>query len=240
MRICVLQAGSPPEALRRRFPGYGQMFEELLSEPGQAWDVFPVEKGDFPIDPLSYDRFVITGSRNSVHDEHDWIRALMELIRRVVRHARPVLAVCFGHQAVSHALGGEVIQNPLGWDAGIRSVALTGEAAGLKMTAGLPNPYRILESHRDVVARPPRGSLHLARSDMTRYEMLLVGGAALCLQGHPEFSNEFVQAIVADRRDRNVLSAACALEARRSLKATADRAPLRAFLRAFLRAGCLE
>ena len=239
MRFCVLQAGSPPRTVPPRCGGYGQMFVDLLAEAGQQWDVFPVEEGVFPEQPLDYDGLVITGSRHSVHDDLDWVRTLLHLIREVHRRERPLLGVCFGHQAIAHALGGEVAPNPKGWDIGIREVFLTPEARNRAPLTGVSNPFRILESHQDVVTRLPRQALRLAGSDFSEHEMSLVCDSTLSLQGHPEFDAEVVRGIIEDQVERQVISASQAREALRSLSDQPDRAFLQGMLKRFLRTGSL-
>jgi GMP synthase-like glutamine amidotransferase len=240
MRICVLQCGPPPHTLPGRSIGYGHMFQDLLSEPGQTWDVHPVESGSFPNDIVAHDRFVITGSRHSVHDDLPWITTLMDLIREIHGRERPLLGVCFGHQAIAQALGGLVSPNPKGWDMGTRKVSLSPEAGLFTALSSLPDPFRILESHQDEVVRLPPGARHLARSDFTEHEMMFVEPSVLSMQGHPEFDSEVVRAIIEDRRKRGIISSNYAQDALRTLSVPPDRAALQRLLRGFLRTGNLK
>jgi len=240
MRLCVLQTGSLPDSVPARGSGYGQMFVDLLFEKGQQWDIYDVESGAIPEDILAYDGFLITGSRHSVYDDLAWIRTLMDIIQEIHRHKIPLLGICFGHQAVVQALGGQVDPNPQGWDIGIRKVFLTPEARGFKALADLPDPFRILKSHRDIVVRLPPQALHLASSDITQYEMALIGSSALSMQGHPEFDNEVVRGIVENRHERGLIPGPTVQEALRTLSDSADRVPLQGLIRGFFRAGRLE
>ena len=51
---------------------------------------------------------IISGSHGPVWQEKDWIPPLMDLIREIHAKEGWLLGVCFGHQALGHALGGEV------------------------------------------------------------------------------------------------------------------------------------
>ncbi len=56
------------------------------------------------------DGVVVGGSTAGVYerDEHPWMRDQIEFIQEAVDAEVPILGICFGHQIVNHALGGEV------------------------------------------------------------------------------------------------------------------------------------
>jgi GMP synthase (glutamine-hydrolysing) len=56
------------------------------------------------------DAVVLTGSTAGVYeaDDHPWMRSQMALVETLVEREIPTLAVCFGHQLVNAALGGDV------------------------------------------------------------------------------------------------------------------------------------
>lgn len=56
------------------------------------------------------DAVVLTGSTAGVYeaDDYPWMRSQMALVETLVEREIPTLAVCFGHQLVNAALGGDV------------------------------------------------------------------------------------------------------------------------------------
>lgn len=68
--------------------------------------------GESPPDLATVSRVVISGSTAGVYEAADrpWIARGRELVQRLVEAKIPTLAVCFGHQLVNDALGGDVEQ----------------------------------------------------------------------------------------------------------------------------------
>lgn len=54
----------------------------------------------------------------------DWIINLTKFIRGLPESLK-VVGICFGHQVVSIAFGGECHRNELGWEIGVRELVLT-------------------------------------------------------------------------------------------------------------------
>ena len=233
-RFAVLKAGKANPGARERLGDCGDMFISLLSEPGETWDVYDVEHGVFPEDVSMHDGFVITGSRYSVYEDRPWIMELLERVREIYRFEIPLVGVCFGHQAVALALGGEVGLNPKGWDIGVKEITLTEAAKGLPSFKKVPNPTRILVSHMDVVVRMPDQAVRLAYSERTEFEMFSLGRSVLSLQGHPEYDGEVVREIIDLLSGLSILPSDRAGEGRASLDGQPHNAFFRDLLKGFL------
>jgi len=190
MRFAILKAGTAYRGARERLGDFHGMFTNLLARPGQDWHVFDVEHGNFPEEVRAFDGYTITGSAAAAYDAAPWVTQLLHLIRTIHEHRIPLLGVCFGHQAVAKALGGQVAPHPRGWDLGVRSLAPTPAGATSPWLRNSPRPLTVFELHGDAVISPPRGALRLAGSEHTEWEMFSVGAKTMCMQGHPEFDVE--------------------------------------------------
>ena len=233
-RFAVLKAGTANPGARERLGDCGEMFMSLLSEPGETWDIYDVEHGVFPEDVSKHDGYLITGSRHSVYEDLPWIKELLELVREIHRRDIQLVGVCFGHQAVALALGGEVGLNPKGWDIGLREITLTEAAKGLPSFEKVPNPTRVLVSHMDVVTRMPDQAVRLAYSERTEFEMFALGRSVLSLQGHPEYDGEVIGEIIDLLSSLSILPSDRAAEGRTSLVGQPHNAFFRDLLRGFL------
>ena len=152
-----------------------------------------------------------------MYEDRPWIKRLLDLVREIHSREIRLVGVCFGHQAVALALGGEAGLNPRGWDIGLKALSLTERARGLASFKAAPDPPRILVTHMDVVTRLPDRAVHLARSERTEFEMFALGRNVLCLQGHPEYDGEVIEEIIDLLSAHSMLPAHRAEEGRASL-----------------------
>ena len=118
---------------------------------------------------------------------------LEALMRDAQAAQRPVVGICFGHQILAKALGGEVRAAPNGWQLGLRHYDLTHRPAWLK---DAPNRLRINAIHQDQVLRAPTGSTLLATAPGCPIAALAYGTWAVSLQAHPEFTLSFEKALL--------------------------------------------
>jgi GMP synthase (glutamine-hydrolysing) len=106
---------------------------------------------------------------------------------------RPVVGICFGHQILAKALGGEVRAASQGWQLGLKDYALTTRPDWLE---GAPDSLRINAIHQDQVVRAPQGSTVLATAPDCPIAALTYGDWAVSFQAHPEFTLSFEKALL--------------------------------------------
>jgi|AntDeeMetagen134_2_1112570.scaffolds.fasta_scaffold04694_3 GMP synthase (glutamine-hydrolysing) len=64
---------------------------------------------EITVDPTDYDGIIISGSTASVYEaQQEFVKRQQRLIRECINESIPLLGICFGHQLVNYALGGEV------------------------------------------------------------------------------------------------------------------------------------
>ncbi|MBY6210231.1 GMP synthase [Microbulbifer agarilyticus] len=200
MKIGVLKTDDVRPQLVAEFGEYPEMFAALLKREDDALEfvTYEVQHGEYPADIDEVDAYLITGSKTGVYDDQPWIAPLMEFVRELRRSEKPTLGICFGHQIIAHALGGEARKSEKGWGVGVHSYEVQETPAWMVE----PQPrFSLLVSHQDqVVALPPETKV-IASSDFCPYAMLQVGGHMLTMQAHPEFTKPYSKGLMELRKE---------------------------------------
>lgn len=179
---------------------YSDMFQGLLATatPQLQLHTYDVVAGDLP-DPNRHPAWLITGSRWSVFDAEPWIADLLEFIRTVAAGTQRLVGICFGHQAIAHALGGATTRSDRGWGVGIHTTEITQSRDWMQPPR---DRLRLIMSHQDQVTAVPNTATVLARTEHCDVAMLEVGDRLLGIQGHPEYSTQYAVEVLESRRDR--------------------------------------
>ncbi|HUO21069.1 MAG TPA: type 1 glutamine amidotransferase [Caulobacteraceae bacterium] len=240
MRFAILETGVPPGDLAERHGDYPDMFEALVGLGPMAR--FAVDRGQWPDAPEAYDGYLITGSPAGVYDPLPWVGQLMTFLQAAKGKAA-LVGVCFGHQAMAQAFGGQVIKSPKGWGIGRHVYELSARAPWMDGAAEIapleiaPLEIALAASHQDQVVQAPPGAQVIAASAFTPFAALAYPGQrALSFQGHPEFTPEFAKALMTIRRGKS-LTEAEADAAIASLDLPDDGRRVGGWIRAFLEGG---
>lgn len=203
-RLALLNAARDPEQPRRNFR------RELAADLVE----FHVGGGEIPGDP-AVDGVVVSGSQASVYWDEPWIGETVDWVRDAIEDGLPTLGVCFGHQLVATALGGEVVG--MGeYELGYREIAHDGDP----LFAGLEDPFLAFTTHSDTVTTLPSGASVVAENDFGVQAFRT--DRAVGVQFHPEYDRptaervtkrkdlpqERIDAVLAGITDKSVARAA--------------------------------
>jgi GMP synthase (glutamine-hydrolysing) len=111
----------------------------------------------------------------------------------------PLLGICFGHQLIAQALGGNVRKNPRGREIGTVEVTTL---APDPLFEGLPDRFLANATHVDTVADLPPGATVVASTALEPHAALAFGALVRGVQFHPEIDEGVMRGYVEVRRQR--------------------------------------
>jgi GMP synthase-like glutamine amidotransferase len=143
-----------------------------------------------------------------------------------------MIGICFGHQIMADALGGDVRKSDKGWGLGRHTY---GVRSRLPILGDAPDALAVACSHQDqVIAPPPEAEVFLGSDFTPNAGLVYRNGAAISLQPHPEFADDYTHALAELRRGKapdHVVDTALA-----SLETASHSREVAGYLGAFLRA----
>lgn len=184
--LVIIKTGQTYPDIRAELGDFEDWFMAGLRHPALTLSVHNPIVGD-PL-PTEADGIVITGSPAMVSDREPWSEQTADWLRKMIQLDTPVLGVCYGHQLLAHAFGGEVGYRPQGREMGTLSVRLQDPAGGDALFSSFPNEFLAHLTHRQSVLQLPPGAIRLAGSDQEMNQAFRIGSAAWGVQFHPEFT----------------------------------------------------
>lgn len=192
--ILILKTGATHAPIRERLGDFDDWIAAGLRQGGATTFTHDAQAGG---PPPSLDRvagIVITGSHAMVSDREPWSEALVPWLQQAVAASVPTLGICYGHQLLAHALGGEVAHHPHGVEIGTVQVRLQSPACSDPLLGHLPPRFAAQAVHWQSVRRLPPQAVPLASSAHEAHHAFRLGHNAWGVQFHPEFSADALRA----------------------------------------------
>ena len=180
---------------------YAPMCMQYLKKilPEEEIKSYLVAQGVFPQEIDECTGYIITGSPASSYDQEPWIQQLEEFIQRCHTKKKKVLGICFGHQIIAQALGGEVEKSSKGWGVGVKTATLVSSTPWITLSQG--QSFSMLYSHQDQVSKMPPEAKLVATSDFCSINAYCIGEHIFSIQGHPEFTRTYAKNRYDARKD---------------------------------------
>ncbi|OED41669.1 hypothetical protein ACH42_13285 [Endozoicomonas sp. (ex Bugula neritina AB1)] len=200
-RLGLLICDEHDPAFVERVGTYAQDFKNMLeSVAPDEWEyqIWHCPDHELPVSSDDCDAWIVSGSKAAAYDKDTWIESLKLFIQQLDQAEAKVVGVCFGHQVIHSALGGQVEKYFDGWGLGPYPVTLSDKLGELQ--AG--DDLRVLAMHQDQVLNMAEGFTTIATSDFCSNAITRKGGHILTIQAHPEFSNDLFASICPRIREK--------------------------------------
>ena len=197
MKVGLLLCDHVEERFKHLDTAYLHMFQRLL--PAIEFEPYYVIDNHFPGSVHDHEIYLCNGSRFSVYDQEPWILGLKNFVQEIAGAQKKLVGVCFGHQMIAHALGGEVRKAEEGWCVGVHTFTSVSHESWMNPPL---QTFNLLMLCQDQVLTLPKNSKVLATSPQCLVGMYIVHNTMLGIQAHPEFSKQFNKAVMLSRKDK--------------------------------------
>lgn len=195
----IIETGQPVASMRRHrgFPHWirvaaGMHPDDAITVNVQDGEALPSREG--------FAGVIVTGSGAMVSDREDWSERTATWLHGAAHARMPVFGICYGHQLLAHALGGEVGNHPQGREMGTVEIQLHPGAADDALFAPMPEKFQVQATHLQTVLQAPPGAQVLAWSAHDACHAYRWGDCAWGVQFHPEFSATHMRGYVRARQ----------------------------------------
>jgi GMP synthase (glutamine-hydrolysing) len=197
-RLAILKTGSTHAELARQHGDFEDWVTAGISIPQER--IFVVDAQSTTRLPSHPKAVIITGAHEMVTDGDPWIRIASDWLRDLVERNVPIFGICFGHQLLAHALGGEVGYHPGGREVGTVCVRRLLEARNDPLLSVMPLSFPAYATHAQSVLCMPSGATRLASSRFDPNHVVRFGPRQWGVQFHPEFSEDVLRYYIESQR----------------------------------------
>ncbi|MDC5818724.1 glutamine amidotransferase [Vibrio europaeus] len=190
-KLLIVNVGSAPKSQLSKFGDF-----ELWAKQAIGATTLEIEFHDGIANPLPKPHLlagvIIMGSLSMVTEETNWMKRLAAEIVQLAELNVPTLGICFGHQLISYAFGGEVDFNPNGLEVGTVNISRLTSSKDDPLLSQLPEHFHAQAVHFQSVLALPKQAVRLAQSNLDQNHAFRVGECTWGVQFHPEFTPDIM------------------------------------------------
>lgn len=196
----------------------GHAFEEVIENQADFSDLIikqlPVQLPTIKCDVITGETLpntndisgvILTGSHSMVTDHEAWSEMTADWLREAQKANLPILGICYGHQLLAYALGGEAGYNKNGVEVGTKDIYTTDAVMDDPIFQQFPSIFKAHATHAQSALTLPKDAIILAKNDHEKHHAFRIGQHIWGVQFHPEFNENVMQAYIKRRASANEL-----------------------------------
>jgi len=192
-KLHIIKAGSTFDGTASRYGDFEEMTIRGLGVGRNHICVVNADQGGALPPPESCSGVIITGAHCMVTDNLPWSLAIEAWIQTIVTAGVPLLGICYGHQLLGRAMGGQVGYHPQGREVGTFDVRLRPECREDLLFSGLPAQFPVHTTHAQSILVLPPGAVLLAENNFEPHHAFRLGPCAWGVQFHPEYDSRIMR-----------------------------------------------
>jgi GMP synthase (glutamine-hydrolysing) len=195
-KLYIIKAGTTFPNILEKFGDFDKWTLEALGDVEIETSILDVENGAELPKAKDCAGVVITGSHAMVTEKLPWSVRLERWIPSLIEAKTPFFGICYGHQLLAEATGGEVGFHKMGKEIGTVEVELVSDYADDHLFKELPNSFSVHATHAQTVLKLPKGARRLAANSYEPNHVFCVGECAWGVQFHPEYNVDIMCAYI--------------------------------------------
>ncbi|OPL11757.1 MAG: glutamine amidotransferase [delta proteobacterium ML8_D] len=200
-KLYIIKAGTTFPATAQQFGDFDKWTETALGKVNVETAIVDAEHSTSLPTSEECAGAVITGSHSMVTDNLPWSVKLEEWIRSLLDSYTPLFGICYGHQLLARAAGGQVGNHPRGKEIGTVSVHLLSECTTDPVFQSLPQSFLVHVTHLQTVLRLPTGATRLAANAYEPNHAFRVEDWAYGVQFHPEYNADIMRSYIQEQKN---------------------------------------
>ena len=209
-KLFIIKLGSTFSDLARETGDFEDWIYKGLGETAFEIKIVDVEHGESLPKIRDCAGVILTGSHSMITEDSAFADNVEIWLRKLAKYDVPILGICFGHQLIAKAFGGDVHFRPQGIEVGTVEIIFEKEADSDPLFAGMPERIYVHEAHSQSITILPEGAVRLARNKNDNNQAFRLGKCIWGVQFHPEYktyiTKVYIKKIIADLKSegRNV------------------------------------
>ncbi len=205
-KFWIVKAGATFTDTADRYGDFEQWTRDALGAVHCDVEVLDVERlddecGQALPDPAKCRGVVVTGSHAMVTDALPWSVRLESWIPELVDAEVPFFGICYGHQLLARAMGGQVGYHRRGREIGTVEIQLLETCHNDPLFRPLPSCIAAHVVHAQTVLELPADAVRLASNDFELTHAFRVGPSAWGVQFHPEYDAAIMRSYIEQLAD---------------------------------------
>lgn len=197
-RLLILLTGDPVPSARERHGTFADMFQRAARGSFDGpWQTLDARLEPSLPEPSELAGVLVSGSAAYLSEALPWMTNTARYLSLLRAADVPTLGICFGHQLLGLATGGQVERNPSGREIGTVQLAVTEDNPLLPRSASV----NVNASHLDSVVALGGGTARNGHTALERNAVVHFGARSWGVQFHPEFNRDVVSCYVRERSE---------------------------------------